>query len=131
MDKVRTDRVRSVVQGIRGRFTDLSNRDHHAVGPRNLGEHARARPRRQPLRNGAQLGRIPSLPGGGSEVHSYAPLNLGFVLTPNQRLAFAGESPLCLSFSISRDYVNLDSQRYVTDPDLGYVPVTDLLDKVY
>ena len=27
--------------------------------------------------------------------------------------------------------LNLDSQQYVTDPDIEYVPVKDLLDKVY
>lgn len=52
MDKVRTDRVDQL---FRSRFIYLSDRDHHAVGARNLGEHTRARHRRQSLRNGAQL----------------------------------------------------------------------------
>jgi hypothetical protein len=50
---------------------------------------------------------------------------------PDQRLAFAGDSPSCLPVGIFRDCLNLDSQRYVTDPDLEYIPVKDLLDKVY
>lgn len=53
------------------------------------------------------------------------------MLMPDQRLAFAGDSPSCLSVGIFRDRLNLDSQRYVTDPDLEYIPVKDLLDKVY
>jgi hypothetical protein len=119
-------------QSLRSRFIDLPDRDHYAVGARNLGEHTRARPCRQSLRNGAQLGRIPSRPSGGSEVHLCAPFNLEFVLMPDQRLAFAGDSPSCLlSVGIFRDCLNLDSQHYATDPDLEYVPVKDLLDKVY
>jgi hypothetical protein len=118
-------------QSFRSRFIDLSDRDHHATGARNLGEHARARPCRQSLRNGAQLGRIPSHPSGSPEVRLYAPFNMEFVLMPDQRLAFAGDSPSCLSVGIFRDCLNLDSQHYVTDPELEYVPAKDLLDKVY
>src|ERR1700679_2680498 len=125
MGKVRTDR-----QLFRSRFIGLSDRDHYAVGARNLGEHTRARPRRQYLGNGAQLGRIPSQPSRGSEGHLYAPFNLEFVLMPVQRLAFAGDSPPCSSVGIFRDCLNLDSQHYATDPDLEYVPVKELLDKV-
>jgi hypothetical protein len=64
-------------------------------------------------------------------IHLYAPFNLEFVLMPVQRLAFAGDSPPCSSVGIFRDCLNLDSQHYATDPDLEYVPVKDLLDKVY
>jgi hypothetical protein len=119
-------------QSFRSRLIDLSDRDHHAVGARNLGEHSRARPCRKSLRDGAQLGRVPSYPSGSPEVHLYAPFNLELVLMLDQRLAFAGDYPSCLSVGILQDcLIELDSQHYVTDPDLEYVPVKDLLDKVY
>jgi hypothetical protein len=114
MDKVRTDRPS---RSFRSGFIDLSDRDHYAVGARNLGEHTGARPCRQSLKNGAQLGRIPSHPSGGSEVHLYAPFNLEFMLMPD-------------GWHLS-NCLNLDSRQYVTDPDLEYVPVKDILDKVY
>ena len=72
-------------QLFRSIFIDLSDRDHCAVGARNPGEHTRARPCWQSLRNGAQLGRISSHPSGGSEVHLYAPYNLESVLMPEQK----------------------------------------------
>ena len=56
MDRVRTDHIRLGVDS----YTSDTGRDHYAIGTRDSGEHPRARPDRQPPRNGTQFGRISS-----------------------------------------------------------------------